>query len=400
MNRKLKLLYYVFRDIAILVTFVLAVYLEHAGTERFFRMLVLFALFFIWIHFRDFYATKIAHFLPLTFITDIVILMLLDNSSKFVVNYYFNIYYFFILISAGLMLQQRYRIIVSIAIVVAAFVKYYTLIEVALSSEKYYNMPFVVSYIFFTFMIFITIAIFFNYSRALSEEKSKLDEMNRKLTDVNRLLEQKNEIIKELTIFEERNRIARDIHDSVGHNLTGLIMNLDFCEKLAEKDPAKVKEQISVNRNIAKECLAEIRKSIQALKPVSLEQLPLIKSIEEIVAASKQKFKIDIKLKVKGEIYKTPPEFNIVVYRAVQEAVTNSVRHGKATTVEIEVAYGRSELSLFIKDNGKGAEKFQPGNGLKGMLERVRELNGDAGFFSRDGFMINLRIPTNVAERN
>lgn len=193
--------------------------------------------------------------------------------------------------------------------------------------------------------------------------------------------------------FEERNRIAREIHDSVGHNLTGLIMNLEFCEKLMDIDTVKVKTQVQACKEIARVCLTEIRRSVQALKPQSVEQLPLIKSIEEVIENSRRVFDLDIRLTVEGSIYKTTPDFNIVIYRAVQEAVTNSVRHGKATRIDIAISYSRRGFSLFIKDNGTGTGKFKMGNGLKGMTERIKEFNGESGFYKNDGFMINISVP-------
>ena len=380
MKKSFGLLFTIFRAFTLLVTFILAVILERPGSERLTYMVLIFAAFFSWIHLRELIvAKKYSKYLVYTFILDILLLLLLDDSSKFVVNYYFNIYYFFVLISAGFVLQKKQRLIISFLIICAAFVKYYRLIQTALSDIKpLYNMnlPFVFSYLIFTLAVFVTIAVFFNYSRVLSEEKSKLDKLNNELKNANELLEQKNELIKELTIFEERNRIAREIHDSVGHNLTGLIMNLDFCEKLAEQAPEKANEQIASCKNIAKECLNEIRKSVQALKPQAVEMLPLIKSIEELVKGARQKFNLNVHIEVSGDIYKTKPEFNLVIYMTVQEALTNCVRHGGATKVNISIGFGEEKFTLFIKDNGTGTNKLKTGNGLMGRQNRFLYKSG------------------------
>lgn len=398
MKKSFGLLFTIFRALTLLVTFILAVILERPGSERLTYMVLIFAAFFSWIHLRELIvAKKYSKYLVYTFILDILLLLLLDDSSKFVVNYYFNIYYFFVLISAGFVLQKKQRLIISFLIICAAFVKYYRLIQTALSDTKpLYNMnlPFVFSYLIFTLAVFVTIAVFFNYSRVLSEEKSKLDKLNNELKNANELLEQKNELIKELTIFEERNRIAREIHDSVGHNLTGLIMNLDFCEKLAQQSTEKAAEQITSCKNIAKECLTEIRKSVQALKPQSVEMLPLIKSIEDLVKGTRQKLNLNVDIEVSGDICKTKPEFNLVIYRTVQEALTNCVRHGGATKVNISIGFGKEKFTLFIKDNGTGTNKLKTGNGLMGMTERIKEFEGSIGFYTSQGFMINISVPT------
>ncbi|MCX7923807.1 MAG: sensor histidine kinase [Clostridia bacterium] len=386
MKKQSNALFTVFRDIIMLTTFVLAVILEHASANRVVLMIALFSVFFLWMHIRELFRDKYPKLLPYSFAADIVLLAMLDNSSKYVVNYYFNIYYFFALIAVAMMLQRKQSLITSFVVIFAAFIKYYRLIDV-------YNLTFILSYIIFTLAVFITVSVFFNYSRMLSEEKERLDKLNCELKAANEMLEERNERIKELTIFEERNRIARDIHDSVGHNLTGLVMNLDFCEKVVDIEPSKAKSQITACRDIARECLAEIRRSVQALKPQSVDQLPLVKSIQELINSSKQKFSIEIELRVKGAMYKTKPDFNIVIYRAVQEAITNSIRHGKATQVQVSVDYGEKKFFLFIKDNGCGTKELDMGNGLNGMIERVSQFKGEVNFFKNDGFMINIVVP-------
>lgn len=393
LKKGIELLYITFRDISMLVTFCFALYLERAVETRFYLMLLLFAAFFIWLHAREIFKHKLEKLLPYTFIFDILSLMLLDESSKYLVNHYFNVYYFYVLIAAGFILKEKSRLFVSLGIILAAFIKYTRFFEAAFSGNKPSNMGFILSYIFFTFMVFITIGVFFNYSRMLSEQKEKLDELNTELIEANSMLEEKNRKIKELTIFEERNRIAHEIHDSVGHNLTGLIMNLDFCKRVVETDPSGVAEYLVKSRQIAKECLEDIRKSVRALKNAEVEQLTLLTSVEELVWSSREKFNIEVILNAKGNKYNTKPEFNLAVYRACQEAITNSVRHGEADKIEIGITYGEKEFRVFIKDNGKGAKELKFGTGLTGMTERFGLYNGLVSFYKNDGFMINISVP-------
>ncbi|WP_010252334.1 sensor histidine kinase [Acetivibrio cellulolyticus] len=393
MKKGIGLLYIIFRDISMLVTFVLALYLERAVGSRFYLMLLIFTLLFSWLHVREVFKGKFEKFLPYSFVLDVLMLVMLDESSKYLVNHYFNVYYFYVLIAAGFMLKEKSMLFVSLGVILAAFIKYSRFFEAVFCGNKPANMTFIVSYIFFTFMVFITVGVFFNYSRMLSEQKEKLDELNRELTGANSLLEEKNRKIKELTIFEERNRIAHEIHDSVGHNLTGLIMNLDFCKKIVETNPSGVAEYLGKSRQIAKECLEDIRKSVRALKNAEVEQLTLIKSIEELVESSVDKFNIEVLLDIKGEKFNTQPEFNLAVYRACQEAITNSIRHGMADKVEISIIYGKREFSMFIKDNGTGAKELNYGTGLTGMMERFGLYNGVVSFYKNGGFMINISVP-------
>lgn len=394
MRKDIGILYIVFRDIIMLATFMLALSLEHARSERFYTMVMLFAVFFVWLNLREVFKNRFDKLLPYSFAVDILLLVQLDENSRYLVNYYFNVYYFYVLIAAGFMLKKNSRLVVSLVVVLSAFLKYRKVLESLYIEPKPANISFVVSYIFFTLMVFVTVAVFFNYSRILSEEKAKLDRLNIELTNANLLLEEKNRRIKELVIFEERNRIAREIHDSVGHGLTGLIMNLDFCEKLAGVDSLKVKEQVSKCRGIAKDCLSDIRSSVKALKPASAEKLTLLNSLEELRDNTKKKFSIDLVIETYGEFYTTRPEFNAAVYRVCQEAVTNSVRHGQASNINIQISFGQKEFGLLIKDNGKGVKEIKEGTGLTGMTERIKAFNGSIGFYENDGFMIKIIVPS------
>lgn len=393
MKKEFGLLYIVFRDMAMLVTFVLALYLERAMGSRFYLIMFLFVLFFIWLHIREAFRGRFEKFVPYTYVIDVVLLILLDESSKYLVNHYFNVYYFYVLIAAGFMLKDKSRLFASFGVIFAAFIKYSSFFEAVFSGNTPSNITFILSYIFFTFMVFITVGVFFNYSGILSEQKEKLDEINRELTLANTMLQEKNKKIKELTIFEERNRIAHEIHDSVGHNLTGLIMNLDFCKRIAQDNPSGVVEFVGKSRKIAKECLEDIRKSVRALKNAEVEKLTLLKSVEELADSSKEKFKIEVVLDVQGNVYNTQPEFNLAVYRACQEAITNSVRHGKADRVEISIFFGIREFSIGIKDNGASSKEFEFGTGLTGMMERFSFYNGIVDFCQNEGFSIYISVP-------
>lgn len=393
MKKEFGRLYIVFRDLAMVATFILALYLERAVGFRFHTIVFLFVLFFIWLHLRDLFKGRIERYLPYTYIIDILLLILLDESSKYLVNHYFNVYYFYVLIAAGFMLKEKSRLFVSFGVIFAALIKYGNFFAAVFSGNMPSNIAFIVSYIFFTFMVFITVGVFFNYSGVLSEQKEKLDEMNRELTLANTMLEEKNKKIKELTIFEERNRIAHEIHDSVGHNLTGLIMNLEFCKRIVEEKPSNVTELIGKSRQIAKDCLEDIRKSVRALKNAEVEKLTLLKSVEELAESSREKFNLEVILNIKGKAFNTRPEFNLVVYRTCQEAITNSVKHGKADKVEIGISFGVSEFSVSIKDNGMGSKELEYGTGLTGMKERFALYKGTVDFLQNGGFTINISVP-------
>jgi signal transduction histidine kinase len=384
MENSKKKLYIFFRDIILIVTFLLALNLEKPSTERFIWMLIIFILFFVFNHIRDFMLQGFQKVLPYTFIIDILLLLMLEYNSQYVENYYFNVYYFFLLISAGQYIKSKARIAVCIIITLASMYKITIMFET-------FSTMYIISYSFFTVMVFITLTVFFNYSRILAVRKEELDILNKNLQKVNDDLHEKNIKIKELTVFEERNRIARDIHDSVGHQLTGLLMNLEYLN-LKESMDDEIKEKLVLCNELAKTSLEEIRKSVKALKPETAHG-GLKSSLLKLKKESETGFNLKIRLDVDKSYEKTKPDFNFAVYRTCQEAITNAVKHGQATEIQISISSDKEMFRIFVKDNGKGTEKFTKGNGLTGIIERLSVFNGDVSFFSKDGFMINIKVP-------
>lgn len=203
-----------------------------------------------------------------------------------------------------------------------------------------------------------------------------------------------------LSAAQERNRIARDLHDSVGHALTALNFQLQTAIKLYKPDPNQAEEFLTEAQRLVKLATQEVRQSVKALRSDTLETQPLETLIQSLVDDLRSTIGVEPTLKLN---ILTPPPSQLVVpvYRVVQEALNNIRKYAQATSVIIDVCVTDSEIQLLICDNGRG---FDPnsvagGYGLQGMHERVAVLKGLFMVESSpgNGCQIHVWLPTHLS---
>lgn len=197
----------------------------------------------------------------------------------------------------------------------------------------------------------------------------------------------------------ERGRIARDLHDSVGQSLTSLMIGLKTMEGLSEEE--SVQQQAQELRRIGSEMHEEIRRLARGLRPAVLDDLGLVPALERLVEDLATAHRIEATLERDcDEGARLPDDVQTAVYRIVQEAATNAVRHGKAQLVQVKLTCSPRELTISISDDGAG---FDVANALRtdqenspfGLLsihERASLLNGEAVFTSRPGHGTQVRV--------
>ncbi|MBW4536665.1 MAG: sensor histidine kinase [Pleurocapsa minor HA4230-MV1] len=238
-------------------------------------------------------------------------------------------------------------------------------------------------------------------NRILSERQ-----MRQKLAQANEQLQEYSQKIEELATVQERNRIARDIHDSLGHALTSLNIQMQTAVKLWEKEPAQAHSFLTQAQSLGKRAMQEVRKSISTLREDDQEEQPLEVRIESLVDDLRKGTGLSISTNIcRCDRVSTPVAETI--YRIVQEALTNIFKYAEATEVTIELKSTSEELSLSVKDNGKGFDPQQKrsGFGLRGMQERISSVNGQFKLItsarkgSRTGCRIEVKIPhVNVSQ--
>lgn len=231
----------------------------------------------------------------------------------------------------------------------------------------------------------------------VTEYKNLLDEVHEKnieLSAMNDQLSEYAEKVEELAVIKERNRFARDVHDTLGHTMTLLISLLEVSSITCKQDPVKTEEKLSEALKAARNGLMELRRSIKGLEPEKLEEENIISSIKKMIDDFKPSG-MDIDFTYEGFNSFSNPTYSKVIFRVCQEALTNSLRHGKAKHVNIILKLVDNKIKLFIIDDGCGSPSIKKGFGLSGMEQRVKDLDGDIVFGSdgESGFNIRLEIP-------
>jgi len=229
----------------------------------------------------------------------------------------------------------------------------------------------------------------------LSDKNNILSALNKELITKNEQLLDYASTAEELAIIKERNRFSRDVHDTLGHTMTVLITELKVISILCGTEPDKAGKKVSDAIGIAKNGLNELRRSISGLRPSKLNENSLEDSITKLIS-NFDSADIKIDFTYSGVNNEIAPEKSNTVYRVCQEALTNSLRHGKAKHVDIVLNYYDNMLKLLIKDDGCGCTGINKGLGLKGMEERVRNLGGEIQYGSdgENGFNIFVEIPS------
>ncbi|WP_261982620.1 sensor histidine kinase [Lactobacillus apis] len=192
----------------------------------------------------------------------------------------------------------------------------------------------------------------------------------------------------------ERKRIARDIHDSVGHALTGIAAGIDATLVLIDINKDEAKNQLEKIQIAVKQGIKDVRKALNRIRPGALNNYTLKESLKKMLKeyADISRIKIDFSYHWGSADFEKTTED--VVFRIIEESITNSLRHGHASQVSIACTKpDQNTYQMVIKDNGLGAKKIIPGYGITQMKERVAIINGKISFDGQNGFKIVVDIP-------
>ena len=230
-------------------------------------------------------------------------------------------------------------------------------------------------------------------------------ELNKRLEIANTDLQRTNEELEKslmdnarLAEIRERNRIAREIHDTLGHTLTGLAAGIDACIALAGDDKPALRNQLDLLSKVSRNGIKDIRMSVSSLRPDAPERLNLKNAIEELVENTKRVAGVNIKLDCDTINLKFDEDEEMAIYRIVQESLTNAIRHGKAKNIDVSIKKNYGIINLLIYDDGIGCEDIKAGFGLRHIRERVNMLKGQVNFSSEEGFKVEAMIPIRWGE--
>ncbi|MBW8348003.1 hybrid sensor histidine kinase/response regulator transcription factor [Bacillus sp. IITD106] len=212
----------------------------------------------------------------------------------------------------------------------------------------------------------------------------------------NSVLEQYVHQVEQLTLLEERNRLSRELHDTVGHTFTTMIMGMESIRSSLAED--KVGRKLNVLLNTARDGLKDMRKLVHQLDPSTMD-LSLIQYVKQLVDKFMESTDISVKFRCFGDEYSLSKEVKLTIIRCIQEALTNAVRHGRASEIKVSLYFDSLELRLQVEDNGvlEREQKFELGFGLNAMKERLQALQGNLSIHtdSMEETVIICTIPRN-----
>jgi signal transduction histidine kinase len=243
-----------------------------------------------------------------------------------------------------------------------------------------------------------------SYAGALEESKRDLEQkIQDRTAQLQEMATLRGQLLERLISAqeEERRRIARELHDEAGQALTMMMMDLARAIEALPAEATEARERLTQSRSLAAQTLAELRKLIYDLRPEVLDQLGLVPAMRSYARSRLEAENIKTRLRFVGFARgRLSPEIEITLFRVIQEAVTNIIRHSSASKVSIEVTRVKSAVTATVSDNGKGfdanaALQAPESWGLRGIRERVSVVGGEFSIESAvgQGTRILIKIP-------
>lgn len=222
-----------------------------------------------------------------------------------------------------------------------------------------------------------TVTVFGSYKLRVHNIQLHSHELERQVAERTREIECLFEQAKELAIIEERNRLARDLHDSAKQKAFAALAQLGAVRGILKKDPTTAQNHLEEAENLVYEVIQELTFLIQEMYPLALEEKGLPTTLREYIFEWENRNDIEVKLDVSGQ-RRLPLQIEQAVYRIIQEALANVARHSHATQVAINLAYLDSQLQVSVVDNGCGFDIHQKPNGvgLRSIRERAESVGG------------------------
>jgi len=268
---------------------------------------------------------------------------------------------------------------------------------VALSMHRWHGWT-ATGYAALAFSFAVLFTIVFSILAVQSEKaRNEVQRLATELSEANRRLREDAIQAEELSATRERNRIAREIHDSLGHFLTVANMQLEAARALETTDPVQARGAVGKAQAFIQEGLADIRRSVAALRSGPLDNKPLAAAVQELVnLANAESPEADFA--VLGTPRKLAPPVELSLYRAVQEGLTNARKHAHAQHLHVRLDFENPQaVTLLVEDDGVGlaAGQVRVGFGLRGLRERAQLLGGrlEVQTAPSAGFRLRFEVP-------
>ena len=240
-------------------------------------------------------------------------------------------------------------------------------------------------------IVVFMISLLFYILSAITE-RHRIEEELRMASQANRELNSYLALSEKIAEDRERKRIAREIHDTLGHALTGISAGIDAVKVLVDIDTNRAKEQLNNVSVVVRDGIRDVRGSLNKMRPGALENNTLKEALIKIIREYEAISNLEIHLRYEWDNIDLDIAKEDIVFRVIQESITNSVRHGHAKTIWIELLEEESYV-MTIQDDGVGFDELHYGYGLEQMQERLMIIGGSVRFENRDGFYTHIEIP-------
>ncbi|MBN1370336.1 MAG: sensor histidine kinase [Anaerolineaceae bacterium] len=205
--------------------------------------------------------------------------------------------------------------------------------------------------------------------------------------------------VEELAVVQERNRLAREIHDGLGHYLTAINIQIKAAQALVEQDPQNMKTALADAQTLTQEALADVRRSITSLRADPTTSRPLTETLDSLLKEAGTTG-LEVDFQVRGVASRLAPQIEFTLYRLAQEGLTNIRKHAQATRASLQLDYLPNGVRLTLEDNGQGAGQTEGGFGLMGVRERVELMHGTLNVQTSPGkgFRLEANLPNTPPE--
>jgi signal transduction histidine kinase len=319
----------------------------------------------------------------------VLLLCALDPASPGTTNY-FSILFFIMSAMVTLFFRRRYAIL---WIVAFSLVSAGSLVSLhGLADGLRSSLPNIAGYFFFG-----AFAEALRQAQLAREHNARLLEQ---LRSANEQLQEYAGQVERLAVVEERNRLAREMHDAVGHRLTVAAVQLEGAQRLIPRDPERAGRMVGTVREQVRDALNELRQTVAALRRPEDTDLPLPEALQQLALSFQEATGVRVHLALPDDMHVLPSGHRLALYRAAQEGLTNIQRHAQAQDAWLNLSWEDLAVRLTVGDNGVGlgSSPQEPGFGLRGLQERATQLGGHVCVEARPegGTQISISLPRPV----
>ncbi len=287
------------------------------------------------------------------------------------------------------------KIFISISIILSLILQQpFNVWNIKIKTPLLYEIVLLGVFLFGIFFIFNLIKKSMSEISNLKAISDRLQNAVLQLTNANVGFQQYANIVEEKSVKEERKRITREIHDTIGYTLTNIIMMTENTFDLIPKNRYKLNNLLKNMHEQAQIGFEETRRALRELRSIEVPILNGIQVIKRIVDAFQIATGVEVNINYGNVTMTYSDNINEFIYHMIQECMANAFRHGRATEIRIHLFQSEKEIILNVNDNGSASGEIVEGIGLCGIKERIEKMNGKLKYgIALNGFQISARIP-------